>query len=76
MNHDESHFSHSHHYRVYTDNQKASARKQINNKSAARNLKLLLTNAIGKEWADVNNMRQYTSTKESRNHVSWLIKEL
>jgi hypothetical protein len=28
MNHDESQFSHSHHYRVYTDNQKVSARKQ------------------------------------------------
>lgn len=71
--------SHIHITTAYTQTtRKPDARNSqaINNKRAARNLKLLLTNAIGKEWADVNNMRQYTSTKESRNHVSWLIREL
>lgn len=30
--------------------------KPVNQNAGARNLKLLLTNAIGKEWADANNI--------------------
>jgi hypothetical protein len=45
---------HSHHYRIYTGNQKARGSQAINNKTPATNLRPLLTNAIGKEWADVN----------------------